>query len=96
MIAKQVKKLIHEKMTNRTEGVSVVLGECDPNYERIEIKYPKTENGYLSLNPITTILKKHNFYVAQIIDFYYDTKRVILLIREPRKTKSRHGFGDEN
>ena len=92
MIAKQVKKLISDKMTNRKEGVSVVLGECDPNYERIEIKYPKSEYNYLSLNPITTLLKKHNFYVAQVIDFYYDTKRVVLLIREPNKTLGLDGL----
>jgi len=83
MKAKRVKKLISDKMTNRKEGISVVLGECDENYERIEIKYRKT-NFYLSLNPITEILQRNNFYVAQVIDFYYDLKRVILLIRQPK------------
>ena len=81
--AKAVKKLISDIMTNRKEGVSVVLGECD-DMDRIEIKYPKIKNNYISLNPIVDILRKHNFYVAQIIDFYYDTKRVVLLIRNKK------------
>lgn len=80
--AKQVKKLIAKVMTNRKERISVALDECDHNYERIQIKYPKTAQ-YISLNPITKILKDNNFYVAQVIDFYEDKKRVVLLIREP-------------
>lgn len=87
MKAKQVKKLISDAMTNRKKGVSVVLGECDDHYERIEIKYRKT-NDYLSLNPIQTILHKNNFYVAQIIDFYDEFKRVILLIRKSKKVRA--------
>ena len=69
-------------MNNRKGRVSVKLGECDDQYERIEIKYPKTTD-HISLNPITKILKDNRFYVAQIIDFYEDKKRVVLLIREP-------------
>ncbi len=68
-------------MNNRKAGVSVALGYSDGNYDRIEIKYPKNAD-YLSLNPIQTIIKKNNFYVAQIIDFYDMDKRVILLCRE--------------
>ncbi len=87
MNARGVKALISKEITDRRAGVSVVLGESDPDHDRIEIKYPKMENNYLSLNPITDILKKHNFYVAQIIDFYYTTKRVVLLIRNPTEKK---------
>lgn len=79
---KRVKKLIADKMNSRKEKISVKLGECDSQYERIEIKYPKTKD-YLSLNPIQKILHDQRFYVAQIIDFYEDKKRVVLLIREP-------------
>jgi len=84
MNAKLVKKLIAKKMNDRKHRISVALGECDPNYERIEIKYPKTAL-YLSLNPITKILEETGFYVAQVIDFYEDEKRVILLCREPKR-----------
>lgn len=80
MSPKKVKKLIADKMTDRKKGISVLLGESDPNFDRIEIKYPKT-SSYISLNEIKDILVKHNFFVAQVIDFYYDTKRVILLCR---------------
>ena len=81
--SKYVKKLIAEKMNNRKNGISVALGDSDGNYDRIEIKYPKNAD-YLSLNPITTIIQKNNFYVAQIIDFYDMEKRIILLCRETR------------
>jgi hypothetical protein len=77
---KYVKSLIAKAMNNRKKGISVKLGESDCNFDRIEIKYPKTAD-YLSLNPITDILKKHNFFVAQIIDFYENNKRVVLLCR---------------
>jgi len=80
--AKKVKKLIADKMNNRKERVSVKLGECDDQYERIEIKYPKSKD-HISLNPIQKLLRDQRFYVAQIIDFYEDKKRVVLLIREP-------------
>jgi len=84
MNAKLVKKLIAEKMNDREHRISVALGESDGNYDRIEIKYPKTAD-YLSLNPIQKILKETGFYVAQVIDFYEDEKRVILLCREPKR-----------
>lgn len=77
-----MKKLIADKMNDRKKGISVMLDECDDQYERIQIKYPKKAQ-HLSLNPITRILKDHNFYVAQIIDFYENKKRVVLLVREP-------------
>ncbi len=79
--SKLVKELIAEQMNNRKEGISVALGDSDGNYDRIEIKYPKNKD-YLSLNPITDIIRKHKFYVAQIIEFYDDEKRVILLCRD--------------
>jgi len=85
MNSKRVKALISKAMTDRRMGISVVLGESDPDHDRIEIKYPKADNNYLSLNPITGILRKHNFYIAQVIDFYYPNKRVVLLIRNPKK-----------
>jgi len=81
MKSKQVKQLIAKAINNRKERISVALGESDGNYDRIEIKYPKNTD-YISLNPITKILLKHQFYVAQIIDFYEKDKRVILLCRE--------------
>lgn len=79
----QVKKLIADEMNDRQRGISVALGESDGNYDRIMIKYPKNSD-YISLNPITKILSKSGFYVAQIIDFYEDNKRVILLCRESK------------
>ncbi len=81
MKSKQVKQLIAKAINNRKERISVALGESDGNYDRIEIKYPKNAL-YFSLNPITKILLKHQFYVAQIIDFYEKDKRVVLLCRE--------------
>ena len=80
MTPKKIKKLIADEMNNRKTGVSVSLGEIDGNFDRILIKYPFTSDG-ISLNPITEILKKHNFYVAQILDWWDDNKRVILLCR---------------
>jgi hypothetical protein len=84
MNAKQVKQLISKEMTNSKKRISVRLGECDANYERIEINYPQTID-YVSLNSIIDILKKHNFYIAQILNFFYPVKTTILLIREPAK-----------
>jgi len=81
MEAKRVKQLIAKEMNDRKKRISVALGESDGNYDRIEIKYPKNA-CYFSLNPITKILLKHQFYVAQIIDFYEKDKRIILLCRE--------------
>lgn len=79
--SKKVKKQIAVAMNDRKERISVALGESDGNYDRIEIKYPKTAD-HISLNPIQKILKKSGFYVAQVIDFYDKEKRVILLCRE--------------
>jgi len=79
--SKEVKQLIAKAMNDRKERISVALGESDGNYDRIMIKYPKTK-CYLSLNPIQKILTKTGFYVAQVIDFYENEKRVILLCRE--------------
>ncbi len=81
MSSKKVKKQIATAMNDRKKRISVALGESDGNYDRIMIKYPKT-NDYLSLNPIQAILKKSEFYVAQVIDFYENEKRIILLCRE--------------
>lgn len=79
--AKEIKKQIAKIMNNRKTRVSVALGDSDPDMDRIEIKYPKNAD-YISLNPITKILRKTGFYVAQIIDFYENDKRVVLLIRD--------------
>lgn len=84
MEVKRVKQLIAKQMNDRKHRVSVALGECDPNYERILIKYPK-RSSYLSLNPITKILKQTGFYVAQVCDFWENEKRIILLIRDGRR-----------
>ncbi len=81
MSSKKVKKQIAVAMNNRKERISVALGESDGNYDRIMIKYPKSKD-FISLNPIQAILKKSEFYVAQVIDFYENEKRVILLCRE--------------
>lgn len=79
---KEVKKLIAEKMNNRKKRISVELGEIDCNFDRILIHYPKNmEDGTLSLNPITDILKKTNFYVAQIVDWWKDGKNTVLICR---------------
>ncbi len=80
---KFVKKLISDKMTNRKQGISVMLGECDDCMERIHIKFP-IKFSYLSLNPIQEILKKYNIRVAQIIQFWFanEGKNNILLIRD--------------
>ncbi len=80
MNPKKVNQLIAEKMNDRKKGISVSLGEIDPNFDRIIIKYPFNSEG-ISLNPISDILRKHNFYVAQILDWWDDKKRVILLCR---------------
>ncbi len=81
--AKFVKKLISDKMTNRKRGVSVMLGECDEDMERIHIKFP-IEFSHISLNPIQEILKKYNIRVAQVIQFWFENegKNSILLIRD--------------
>ena len=79
MSPKKIKKLIAQKMNNRKEGVSVSLGECDPNFDRIIIKYRKQHS--ISLNPIKDILKKHDFYIAQILEWWDDNKTVILICR---------------
>ena len=84
MKAKQVKKLIAKEMNNRKGRVSVALGECDDQYERILIHFPANFN-YISLNPIYNILKKSGFYVAQVVSFWQHPKLSILLIREPKK-----------
>jgi len=77
-----VKKLIAKAMNDRKKRISVELGEIDVNFDRILIHYPKhLENGTLSLNPITDILKKTNFYVAQIVDWWKDGKNTILICR---------------
>lgn len=86
--AKKVKQLIAEKMNDRKKGISVALGEIDDNFDRIEIKYPKN-SLYLSLNPITQIINKNNFFVAQVIDFYEEKKRVVLLCRGYKHHKKR-------
>lgn len=83
MNLKKVKKLISDAMTDRKNGISVVRGVNDDDIDRIEIKFPKTKL-HLSLNPIKEILKKHGFHIAQIIDFYYENKMVVLLIRDRR------------
>lgn len=84
--AKFVKKLISDKMTNRKRGVSVMLGECDEDMERIHIKFP-IKFSHISLNPIQEILKKYNVRVAQVIQFWFENegKNSILLIRDLKK-----------
>jgi len=84
--SKRVKKMISDKITNRKNGVSVRLGESDEYHDRIEINISKT-SPYLSLNPIQDILKRNNFHVAQILDFYYNDKLTVLLIRNPMDNK---------
>ncbi len=79
---KTVKRLIAKAMNDRTKGISVELGETDCNFDRILIHYPKKlQDGSLSLNPITEILKKSNFYVAQILDWWKPGKNTVLICR---------------
>lgn len=81
---KLVKKLIAEKMNDRKKRISVELGECDFQFDRILIHYPRSLDTVL-LNPITGILKKTNFYVAQIVDWWKDGKNTILICRGYKK-----------
>ena len=83
MKAKQVKKLIAKAMNDRNKGISVALGECDDQYERILIHFP-SNFAYLFLFPIQDILRKSGFYVAQVISFWQPPKLSVLLIREPK------------
>lgn len=79
---KTVKKLIAEHMNDRKRRISVELGECDFQFDRILIHYPrKLDDGTLSLNPIRYILKETNFFVAQIVDWWKDGKNTILICR---------------
>jgi len=79
---KTVKKYIAIAMNNRKKRISVALGEIDYNFDRILIHYPKTlEDGTLSLNPIRDILKQTNFFVAQIVDWWYPGKNTVLICR---------------
>lgn len=79
---KIVKKLIATAMNDRKRRISVELGEIDVNFDRILIHYPKNlEDGTLSLNPITDILKKTNFYVAQLVDWWKEGKNTVLICR---------------
>ena len=84
MKAKQVKKLIAIAMNDRKKGISVVLGECDDQYERILIHFPPNFD-YLFLFPIQDILRKTGFCVAQVVSFWQPPKLSVLLIREPKK-----------
>ena len=83
MEIKRIKKLISDKMTDRKKGVSVMLGECDEDMDRIHIKFP-INFSHISLNPIQEILKKYNIRVAQVIQFWFanEGKNNILLIRD--------------
>ena len=82
---KQIKKLISDKMTNRRKGISVMLGECDSDMDRIHIKFP-IHFSDISLNPIREILERHHVRVAQVIQFWFadEDKNTILLIRDRR------------
>jgi len=77
--AKAVKKLISDVMTNRKKHVSVALGECGYDRDRILIKYPIGES--ISLNCLNPILIKHNFKLAQILSWWFPGKNTLLLIR---------------
>lgn len=79
--AKQVKQLISNVLTDRKAGISVKLGESDNVMDRIEINFKEN----VSFNPIKKILQKQNFFIAQIINFYYPNKRTALLIRYKKK-----------
>ena len=81
--AKQVKELISMRMTNRKDHVSVALGECDEDMERIHIKYPHMYS--ISINTIQWILKETGFEVHQIITWWFPGKTNILLVRNLKK-----------
>lgn len=93
--AKVVKKLIAERMNDRKKRISVALGECDFQFDRILIHYPKNlEDGTLLLNSITEILKKTNFYIVQIVDWWQKGKNTILICRGYKKECTNcHGRG---
>jgi len=82
---KQIKELISDKMTNRKKRISVMLGECDDDMDRIHIKFP-ISFSHISLNPIQEILERHHIRVAQIIQFWFadEGKNNILLIRDKK------------
>lgn len=79
--AKEVKRLISERLTDRNEGISVKLGQCDSSMDRIEINFKSS----VSFNMIQKILEKEKFFIAQILDFYYNNKKTALLIRDKKK-----------
>ncbi len=81
LTAKEVKKIIAEKMNNRKKRISVALGEVDPNYERIYIKFPHTCD-FVSLNSIQDILQKSGFKLVQILNFMQTDKTWLLLCRD--------------
>ena len=77
--AKEVKHMMSKIMTNHKEHVSVMLGECDRNYDRIHIKFPIGNS--ISLNPIWHLMTHYDFKVAQIIAWWFPGKYTILLVR---------------
>lgn len=79
---KIVKKLIADEMNDRKKRISVELGECDFQFDRILIHYPRNlADGTLSLNPIRHILKETNFFIAQIVDWWKPGKNTVLICR---------------
>jgi len=88
MNAKGVRDIISDRMTNRAKGVSVMLGECDEDLERIHLKFPHGDS--ISLQPILPTLRKHGFEVHQIISWWFPGKYTILLIRvlTPKEDRS--------
>lgn len=77
---KEVKAQIAKAMNDRKKRISVALWDSACGIDRIIIKYPRNID-YISLNPITDILKESGFFIAQIMNFIQTGKSVILLIR---------------
>jgi len=79
-----VKKLVHEYMNNKKQGISVSLWQQeDPDdIDRIVIKFPRTFSDHIGMTPLTKkILRPNGFHVAQIMGFMQAEKLWILLIR---------------
>lgn len=84
---KEVKKLVHEHMSDRKKGISVSLwGQSDnDDIDRIVIKFPRNTLEPIFLTHLTDkVLTKHGFHVAQVMGFMEDKKLWILLIRDRR------------
>lgn len=81
---REVKAEIAKAMNDRKKGISVAILGSTCGIDEIAIKYPRNID-YISLNPISDILKESGFVVAQILNFMESKKTFILLVRYPKR-----------